>query len=152
MTRMAAAVALAAALGGAPADLAAQTPAAADDPRETNLTAYVELLRADVRAQKVAVPHGDDGPRRGRGRGVLADLPRVRRRTGEAGDERIAMIKEYSAQHASMTDALAESLARKAIDVDRRRAALLDTYYERVKTALTPTVAPASCRWSTSCC
>ena len=51
-------------------------------------------------------------------------------------DERIAMIKEYAANYGTVTDALADSLARKAIDVDRRRAGLLEKYYDRVKASL----------------
>jgi hypothetical protein len=51
------------------------------------------------------------------------------------------MIREYSDKYGAMTDALAETLAKKAIDIDRRRAALLEMYYTRVKTALSPTVA-----------
>ena len=122
--------------------LAAQTTApAGDDTRETNLTAYVELLRTDVRAQKTAFltemmefTEVQDAVFWPIYREYDVELAKL-------GDERIAMIREYTDKYGAMTDALAEALAKTAIDLDRRRAALLEKYYTRVKTALSPTVA-----------
>lgn len=138
MRRVATVVAVAAAMNAA--SLAAQTTAAAD-PREANLTAYVELLRSDVRAQKVAFltelmefTETEDA----------AFWPIYREydfELSKLADEQVAMIKEYAANYGSVSDALADSLARKAIDIERRRNALLERYYDRVKTSLSPKTA-----------
>jgi hypothetical protein len=131
---------MAAAMCAVPVGLAAQTTAAAD-PRDANLTAYVELLRSDVRAQKVAIltelmefTEAEDATFWPIYREYDVELSKL-------ADERVAMIKEYGANYGSLTDALADSLARKAIDIDRRRTALLEKYYDRVKTSLSPKVA-----------
>ena len=139
MTRIPA-VGVAVALSVAPANVAAQTAPAAD-PRDANLTAYVELLRSDVRAQKAAIltelmefTDTEDA----------AFWPIYREydlERSKLNDERIGMIKEYAANCGAVSDALADSLARRAIDIDRRRTGLLEKYYDRVKESLSPRVA-----------
>jgi len=139
MTRIPA-VGVAVALSVAPANVAAQTAPAAD-PRDANLTAYVELLRSDVRAQKAAIltelmefTDTEDA----------AFWPIYREydlERSKLNDERIGMIKEYAANYGAVSDALADSLARRAIDIDRRRTGLLEKYYDRVKESLSPRVA-----------
>jgi hypothetical protein len=139
MTRIPA-VGVAVALSVAPANVAAQTAPAAD-PRDANLTAYVELLRSDVRAQKAAIltelmefTDTEDA----------AFWPIYREydlELSKLNDERIGMIKEYAANYGAVSDALADSLARRAIDIDRRRTGLLEKYYDRVKESLSPRVA-----------
>jgi hypothetical protein len=128
------------ALGGVPTGLAAQTSPAAD-PRGVNLTAYAELLRSDVRAQKIAVltqlvqfTEAEDAAFWPIYREYDLDLSKL-------ADERLAMIREYASNYGTVTDAIADSLARKAIDIDRRKSALLETYYARVKAALSPRTA-----------
>jgi hypothetical protein len=135
MRRTSAIIGFVAALGVMPAPLAAQAPTQSD-PRDVNLTAYVELLRSDVQAQKVAIltelmdlTEAQDTAFWPIYREYNAELAKV-------NDERVAMIKEYAANFGSVTDAVADSLARKAIDTERRRTELLEKYYERVKTAL----------------
>jgi hypothetical protein len=135
MGRTSAIVAIVVALGAIPASLAAQTPAAAD-PGDANLTAYIELLRTDVRAQKIAfhtqllqLTDTED----------LVFWPIYRQydvELSKLNDERIAMIREYAAKADAVSEELADSLARRALDIDRRRNALLERYYDRVKTAL----------------
>jgi hypothetical protein len=140
MVRTLAVVALVAAIGTVPAPLAAQVPPATD-PQDINLTAYVELLRSDVRAQKVAIHTElmeltDDED--------AAFWPIYRDYDLELStlnDERIAMFREYTANAGALSDALADTLARQAIEIDRRRSLLLAKYYDRVKAALSPRAA-----------
>ena len=51
-------------------------------------------------------------------------------------DRRLALIKEYAANFAKMTDDVADRLARGALDVEGRRNDLKLRYYERFKSAL----------------
>ena len=140
MTPMIAAVTLATVLAGLPAYAAAQT-AAASDPRDVNLNAYVELLRADVRSQKssfltemMEFREAEDAAFWPIYREYDAELAKL-------GDERISMIKEYSDRLGALTGPQAEALAERAIDIDQRRSRLLARCYERVKAATSPIVA-----------
>lgn len=126
-------IALAASMGAAPLTVAAQTPATTED---TNLTAYMELLRSDVRAQKAAIlthlmllTEKEDAAFWPIYREYEIELAKL-------NDERIATIDEYANNFGSVSDELADKLARKAIDVDRRRTALLEKYYERIRASL----------------
>jgi hypothetical protein len=106
-----------------------------------NLAAYAELLRSDVRAQKVA---------------ILTELmefsesenaafwPIYREYDAEMaklGDERVALIEEYAQAYDKMTDAIADKLATRALDLESRRQAVKAKYFDRVKTALSPKTA-----------
>src|SRR5262245_3408443 len=121
---------------------AAQNAAASDsNTRSLNLSAYAELLRSDVRAQKVA---------------ILAELMELTDAEDKAfwplysvydeemsklGDERVALIAEYARNYANLTDAAAASIATKANDLEARRHAVKAKNYERIKAALSPRTA-----------
>jgi hypothetical protein len=123
--------------------VAAQAPSQASE-KETmtlNLTAYAELLRSDVRAQKVAIitevmdfTEAEDA----------AFWPIYREydlEMAKLGDERVALIAEYANNYSKLTDAIAEKLATKALDLEARRQALKSKYFDRFKTALSPRTA-----------
>ena len=57
------------------------------------------------------------------------------------GDERVALIADYAANYDSLTDAIAERLAAKALDLEARRQAAKAKYYQRIKGALSPRTA-----------
>ena len=121
-----------AALGAA---TAAQTPRAAD-PRDVNLRAYVELLRSDVRSQKVAIltelmdfTEAEDSAFWPIYREYDVELSKI-------NDDRVKVIADYAANYAAMSDASADRIARGALDLEARRQALKLKYYDRVKAAL----------------
>lgn len=124
--------------------VAAQTPSVQASEKEAktlNLTAYAELLRSDVRAQKVAIitevmhfTEAEDS----------AFWPIYREydlEMAKLGDERVALIAEYASNYSNLTDAVAEKLASKALDLEARRQALKSKYFDRFKTALSPRTA-----------
>ena len=121
---------------------AAQTAKVDAQQTETrNLTAYAELLRSDVRAQKVAIitqvmefTEGEDAAFWPIYREYDAELAKL-------GDERVALIAEYARNYDKMTDQLADKLATQALDLEARRQAVKAKYYERVKKALSPKTA-----------
>ena len=109
--------------------------------KDTNLRAYVELLRADVRAQKVAFftelmefTTEEDKAFWPIYRAYDTELSAI-------NDERVTGIEEYARNYGKVTDALADKLATKALELEGRRTALKQKYYERFKTALSPTIA-----------
>ena len=136
MTRTAV-VSLVALLAAAPA-ARAQAPQSGTDPQNQtkNLSEYAELLRSDVRAQKVAIiteimEFSDSD--------AAKFWPIYRAYDGEMsklGDERVALIDEYAKSFENMTDQIADGLATKAIDLDGRRRAAMAKCYDNVKKAL----------------
>lgn len=120
-------------------DASAQTAKAPPaDSRDVNLRAYVELLRSDVRAQKVAIltemmefTEAED----------TAFWPIYREYDVELStinDDRLKLIGEYAKSYDTMTDAIADRIAKGALDLESRRQALKLKYYDRVKGALSP--------------
>lgn len=130
------ACALALCLAPRPAAAQAASPGAANATRETNLRAYGELLRSDLRSQKVAIitevmqfSEADDAKFWPVYREYEAELAKV-------NDDRIALIREYASSYDKMTDAIADRLAHGALDLEARRQALKVKYYDRFKAVL----------------
>jgi hypothetical protein len=117
--------------------LSAQQPAVSPaETKDTNLRAYIELLRADVRAQKVAFitelmafTDAEDKAFWPIYRAYDVELSAI-------NDERVAGIEEYASNYEKVTDALADKLATKALELEGRRTALKQKYYARLKAAL----------------
>jgi hypothetical protein len=120
---------------------AAANPANPNDTRDQNLLAYTELLRSDLRSQKVAIitqvmqfTEAEDAKFWPVYREYEAELAKI-------NDDRLALVKRYAASYTSMTDAVADQLAHGALDLEGRRHALKQRYYERFKTVVSPTTA-----------
>jgi len=111
------------------------------DTRQANLRAYVELLRSDIRAQKV---------------GIITELmafteaedkafwPIYREYDAELtalNDEKLKAIQQFADNYGTLTDAMADSLATKALDLESRRTALKQKYHARIKSELSPRIA-----------
>ena len=57
------------------------------------------------------------------------------------GDERVSLIAEYASNYSTLTDAVADKLAARALDLEARRQAAKAKCYDRVKKALSPRTA-----------
>jgi hypothetical protein len=125
---------------GAARGAAAQTPAEREN-KSLNLAAYAELLRSDVRAQKVAILTEVMGFTEQEDAAFWPIYREYDLEMSKLGDERLALIREYAAGYGTLTDELASSLATKALDLGSRRNAALNKCYEKVKTALSPRTA-----------
>jgi hypothetical protein len=88
-----------------------------------NLSAYAELLRSDVRAQKVAILTEVMGFTEAEDKAFWPIYREFDLEMSKLGDERIGMIEEYARNYAKMTDALATTLGARAIDLEARRRA-----------------------------
>jgi hypothetical protein len=116
-------------------------PQAQAENREQNLRAYTELLRSDIRTQKVALitqmmsfTETEDA----------AFWPVYREYENELrrlNDERLALIERYSAIYTKLTDAEADDVVRNALDLEARRTALKRQYFAKLKGVLSPRVA-----------
>lgn len=114
----------------------APKPAAPDDSRDLNLRAYSELLRSDIRSQKIAIitevmefTEAEDAKFWPVYREYEAELAKI-------NDDRIALIKEYAKSYEAITDAVADRLALGALDLEGRRHTLKMKYYDKFKAAL----------------
>jgi hypothetical protein len=109
--------------------------------KDLNLRAYVELLRSDLRTQKIAIltelmefTETED----------KAFWPVYREYDAELGkinDERVNLIEEYARSYTDLSDAVADRLATGALELEARRAQLKSKYYQRFKSVLSPKTA-----------
>ena len=109
--------------------------------REQNLRAYTELLRSDVRTQKVAVitelmmlTEAQDKSFWPIYRDYELELSRI-------NDDRLRLIERYADVHDALTDPQADELITKALELESRRTALKQRYYNQLKGALSPRLA-----------
>ena len=135
------AIVLALSFWSMPASAQTAKPPSADETRESNLRVYTELLRSDVRAQAVAIitevmefSEDEDAKFWPVYREFERDLARL-------NDDRLALIKEYALNYKQMTDAVADKLARGALDLEGKRHELKVKYYDRFKSVLAPKTA-----------
>ena len=119
---------------------AGQSPAEREG-KSLNLAAYAELLRSDVRAQKVAILTEVMGFTEQEDAAFWPIYREYDLEMSKLGDERLALIREYAAGYSTLTDDLATTLATKAMDLGSRRTAALNKCYEKVKGALSPRTA-----------
>ena len=113
-------------------------PVPKDETRALNLRAYVELLRSDLRTQKVAIitqmmvfTEDEDAAFWPIYREHELELSRLH-------DERIAAIETYAKAYTNLKPELADTLAVQALDLEARRVALKQKYYAKVRAALSP--------------
>jgi hypothetical protein len=104
--------------------------------QQTNIRAYVELLRADVRAKKTAIiaeiMNFDDEQ-------AEKFWPIYREYDLELqtlNDRKLAGIQEYAKNYDKMTDEKADELASLALALENKRNDLKKKYYEKVREQL----------------
>jgi hypothetical protein len=109
--------------------------------KDLNLRAYVELLRSDLRGQKVAIitellefTEAEDAAFWPVFREYELELAKI-------NDDRVSLIEEYARNYSKMTEPIADTLVVTALDLESRRTALKSKYYSRLKTTLSPKVA-----------
>jgi hypothetical protein len=124
---------------GCSAAAAAQAPAAATsraETREANLKAYTELMRSDLRAQKAALITQVIGFTDEEDKAFWPVYREYELELTRLNDDRLALIDDYSKTYDKLTDAKANELVTKALDLEVRRAALQQKYYTKLKAAL----------------
>jgi hypothetical protein len=119
---------------------AANPESARASDEKKNMQAYIALLRSDTREKKTEVMSAvmqldaDDAAR---------FWPIYRDFEAELTsfyDQVAAEIKNYVAQNRTMTDAAADRIGSKVLDLEQQRNDLKRKYYERFKTSLDPIV------------
>jgi hypothetical protein len=128
-------------LAGAVAGHGQSTQVTEQQTKALNLSAYAELLRSDVRAQKVAILTEVMGFTEAEDKAFWPIYREFDLEMAKLADERVAMIEEYARNYSKLTDALATTLGGRAIDLEARRRAVQAKYYERVQKATSPITA-----------
>jgi hypothetical protein len=108
---------------------------------ETNIRAYIELLRTDVRKSKSQIVgevmrlDSDESAR------FWPVYKNFETELSALGDQVVALVTKYAEHYDNMTDGVADELANQLLDIERQRNALKKKYYGLVKTALGATTA-----------
>jgi hypothetical protein len=104
--------------------------------QDTNIRAYVELLRSDVKTKKTA---------------ILVEIMQLTDEQADKfwpiyreydfelqklNDQKLAGIQEYAKNYDKMTDEKADELANLALDLESKRNDLKRKYYEKVSEQL----------------
>ena len=112
-----------------------------EESREANLRAYVELMRSDVRTQKIAIITEMMGFTEAEDVAFWPVYREYEASLAKVNDDRIALIKEYAANYEKLTDEVADQFARRALDLESLRNELKVRYYDRFKSVLSPKAA-----------
>jgi hypothetical protein len=116
-----------------------ENPLPREEAREKNLRAYEQLLRSDVRTQKIGVitqmmqfTEEEDAAFWPIYRQYEAELTRL-------NDDRLRLIEQYAQSYNNLTPETANDLVVKALDLEARRTALKQDFFAKLKPALSPT-------------
>jgi hypothetical protein len=120
---------------------AARTQEKASSDKELNLRAYTELLRADVKAKRVAIiteiMQFDDTE-------AASFWPIFRAydlELSKIGDGRISLIGDYIDNYENITDQKADQLMTQVFALEAQRAELKKNYFDKMKKTLSPVTA-----------
>ncbi|MGD8698033.1 MAG: hypothetical protein PVJ43_02005 [Gemmatimonadales bacterium] len=102
---------------------------------------YIELLRSDIRTEKQALlteamQFSDEQ--------AAVFWPIYREydlELSKIGDQRVALIKDFAANFATMTDDKAKDMAKRSFKLEEDRVKLRKKYHGRVEKALDPIIA-----------
>jgi len=128
--------------GAKPAQPAPRAVASATNSgREQNLKTYIELLRSDLRTQKVAVITQVMGFTEAEDQAFWPVYRQYELELAKLNDERIQNIETYSRTYTNLSDTVANDLVTKALDLEARRAALKQKFYSQLKAVMSPKTA-----------
>ena len=106
------------------------------DAQNTNIQAYIELLRSNVQTAKTEVLTETMQLTDAQSTKFWPIYREYNVKLQALNDKKIAGIKQYAKEYDTMTDAQADQLAKIALDLENQRNALKRAYYEKFRTAL----------------
>lgn len=108
---------------------------------DANVGRYSELLRADLRTQKVALITKALDLTREEGDKFWPIYREYDEKLSKIVDARLANIKAYAANYDTMTDAKAADLVKVALRINQDRYELQSKYYKKIAKATSEVVA-----------
>lgn len=129
------------ALAAAMAGCATKTPSA--PPLTDQAAAYVEYARADMREDKVLMINQamELQPTDPNYDAFWHEYYPYEAELKKINDERMGIIRDYEFSYDRMDDNTANNLAERALNIRKKRLALLEKYYKKIKEATSPSVA-----------
>lgn len=127
-----------------PLAFAQDQPAGNPSTNEQNLKTYIDLLRHDLNKEKVAILTelmGLDSDEAAKFWPVYNEYSKA---LTQLADERVALIRLYAENYATLTDEMATKIALSAMDLETKRVALRKQYFQKFSEALT---AKDAARW-----
>jgi hypothetical protein len=109
--------------------------------QETYDESYLELLRADLKTQKVAIVTLNMGLTDAQGQAFWPIYRKYDTELTTFNDERIALIKDYAENFDKMTDSKADTLTKQVFSLLEKRLKLQEKYYQEFAKALNPVLA-----------
>jgi hypothetical protein len=106
------------------------------DAQNTNIQAYVELLRSNVQTAKTQVLTETMQLNDAQSAKFWPIYREYNVKLQALNDKKLAGIQDYAKSYDTMTDAKADQLAKLVLDLENQRNALKKAYYERFRTAL----------------
>ena len=105
---------------------------------------YVELLKSDLKTQKVAVITEAMALEEGQSDAFWQIYRDYDYELSAIVDRRIAIIKDYASSFSSMTNEQAAALAKTSFNIEKDRAKLREKYYKKFAKEINPLV---GARW-----
>jgi hypothetical protein len=107
--------------------------------KELNTQAYIQLLRSDLKASKRTLIKESMQLDKNQAAAFWPLYNQYDVEQTKLGDQKLVLIQDYAHDFLTMTDAKADQLAHRAMEIDDQRLALRKKYYDLLKKAL-PTV------------
>ena len=104
--------------------------------QDKQMQAYVDMMRKNLRTERQATVDQAMGLEAGDKAKFWAVYEKYQGEMKTVWDQRIANIQKYGDNYDKMTDAVADELAIKAMDIESQRAAIRKKFYAQMKTAL----------------
>ena len=114
---------------------------AQDESQRLNTQAYIQLLRTDLKTQKESIIKEAMQLNDQQAAAFWPIYKQYDAEQTKLGDEKLAIIQDYSANFMNMTDEKADELAQRVMQLDEKRLALREKYYGITKKAIPPVLA-----------
>jgi hypothetical protein len=99
--------------------------------QEENLDQTLESVRADIRADKVAIVSDTMNLKSPEADKFWPVYRQYETEVAKLNDKRIALLKDYAAKFSTMTDAEAKSMAERSFDWENSRTQLRKSYFDK---------------------
>ena len=116
-------------------------PVVAQQPTDEDINAYIELVRMDIRQGRADLIGQHMQLTAGQAAEFWPIYEAYEMSFTSLGDEKVQIIRDYANTYASMTDAAANQLATRALDLEGQELELLRDYYTKIESALGGAVA-----------
>jgi hypothetical protein len=103
--------------------------------------AYVELLRADFKSDKLAIVTETLGLSAQEADAFWPVYRLYEAEVTKIGDQRIALIKDFAANYSSMTEVKAKEIASRSFDIEKKMVGLKQNYFKKMEKAVSATTA-----------